>query len=129
LKHRRIEAFIVLPLTTDFENVGIDLVLKHMVKKLRRHRIKKLGLSGEYGRLRRPQYVFLRVYLHDKRLRSFSGWNDNNQIIMAEWYSPRNNIGPIFVKQADMLFGRIRVQLHPKKAKVSEDGSTIQFEL
>jgi hypothetical protein len=128
-KHRRIEAFIVLHLTTAFEDVDIDSVLKHMVKRLRRHRIKKSGLDGDYGRLQKPQYIFLRIYLHDKRLRSFSGWNDNNQIIMAEWYSPRNNIGPIFVKQADMSIGRIRVQLHPKKAKVSEDGSTIWFEL
>jgi hypothetical protein len=128
-EHRRIEAFVVLNLTSGFEDVGIDSVLKHMVKKLRRHRIRKLNLSGEYGRLRRPQYIFLRVYLYDKRLRSFSGWNDNNQIIMAEWYSPRRNIGPIFLKQADMLIGRIRVKYHPTKSKVSEDGSTIQFEL
>jgi hypothetical protein len=90
-------------------------VVKSAIKKLHAHMVRISDLQQEIGWLGRPHYIVIRLYAHDRRIRTLasSGWNDENLLIMAEWFSRQKNNGPIFVKHPDLLDGGIRIRYSP----------------
>ncbi len=121
-KIRRIEAYVVLHETGTITDAEIHSIIRHIVKRLRKHRIKGKRLDREIGFSRKPNYIWIRLYAADRRLRRFSGWHDGNLILMAEWFSRWKNNGPIFVKSPHQEISEIRIRYNPELT-IDEDGN------
>jgi hypothetical protein len=112
---RIIEAYIVFHDRGNIRESDLQAVVKHIVKRLRRHKIRLEDVGGEKGRRRRPAYVRMRLFARDGRVRTLApgGWKGGNQILIAEWFSPWKNNGALLVKRSDAIVRRIRIQYNP----------------
>lgn len=111
---RRILAHVVLH-EDRLSNADYLSIAKSVVQKLQSHMVRSSDLQREIGLPGRPHYIAIRLYRHDKRIRTLAstGWSDANLVLMAEWFSKLKNNGPIFVKTPDTLVESIRIQYNP----------------
>lgn len=123
---RRIEAYVIFHDRGSIQDTDLQATVKHIIKRLKRHKIRLEDMGEEKGRPRRPVYVWLRLFMEDKRIRGLEasgGWKEGNLILTAEWFSRWKNNGVIFVKNPDSLIGRIRIKYNPYLIVVDEQDS------
>ena len=120
---RRIEAHVILRDRGPIDGDLLGDIIRHALKCLKKHRLKKLGFGEEGWFKGRPRYIWIRLYARDKRVRSLSAewWNDKNLILRAEWFSRWQHYGPIVVKNPHTVFRRIRIEYNP--TLLEEDGN------
>lgn len=113
--NRRIEVLITLNGDDEISFTDLLDIVKHSLKKLKKHKIKGLDLDGESFFKRRPVYIWLKVYQENKRVRQLKrdGWDSGNLILIAEWFTNRSKNKSIIVKNPDLIVSDIRIQLHP----------------
>lgn len=128
-KLARIEAHIIIkgPMELDLrlqDNGTIrcemfESIVKHVMKKLKRRRIKLSELDKKYFFKRTPKYIWLSVYLRDARIRNLlsSGWQGKNLFAKAEWFSRWSNYGPIMLKHKHSILKRISIEYNPEIIK------------
>ena len=114
-KLRRIQAHIILK----YENPLISLdylekVLIHAIKKIRRIHIRKKDISGEVGLPWTPEFITIRLYSHDQRIRKLESYNWQNKELMliAEWSSNWRKTPPFFTKDTNYYIKGIRIKLN-----------------
>ena len=112
---RRIEGHVILKERGEIREDLINGIIKHAVRTLKKHKVKLVNL-GEEGLIKRgPRYIWIRLYVNDRRLRSLitESWDKKNLVLQAEWFSRWKNNGPIVVKKPQRMVGRIRVEYNP----------------
>jgi hypothetical protein len=112
---RRIEAHVILKERGEIKEDFINGIIKHAVRTLKKHKVKLVNF-GEEGFIKGgPRYIWIRLYVNDKRLRSLmtESWEEKNLVLRAEWFSSWKNNGPIVVKKPQRMVGRIRVEYNP----------------
>lgn len=109
---RRLEAYVVVRRLHQLTDQQLHDIVRNVVSRLRRHRIRNMGIGVEEGFSLPPDYVWIMLFQEDKRIRKlmYPGLQDSALVLKAEWISSRNNKGPIFVEQPHLLIDDIRVQ-------------------
>lgn len=112
---RRIEAHVIIKERGTISDTRIQEIVKHAVRRLRRYRVRGDSLYGKTGLSLTPQYIWIRFYTEDKRVRALlsSGWKEGNLVLRAEWFSRFRNRGAIFVKNPHSVVNRIRIEYNP----------------
>jgi len=97
----------------------IENILNHIVKHLRNTKHCLTDLQGEKRTKRKPNYIWIRMYTKDARIRTLksSGWKEKNLIIRAEWFSRWKNMKPILVRTPHTFFKRILIEYNPELPK------------
>jgi len=123
---RQVEAHIILHERGTVTDELLQDIVQHAIKRLRKHRVRRTDLYGEKGQARRPDYIRVRLYAQEKRMRTLMscGWKDKNLVLIAEWISSSRKIQPFFTQEADAVLGQIRIKYNPSRVQKSEPGDT-----
>lgn len=113
---RRIEAHVILTDRDTTEERSINGIIRHIIKKLKKHRVKTIGFGEEGSFKRRPSHIWIKLFAHDDRIRTLSSsvWADRNLILNAEWISKWKKIEAVLVKKADRIYRKIHIQYNPE---------------
>ena len=97
-------------------------IVRHSVARLRTHRVRRTGLCGEKGIGGRPDYVLIRLYAQEARLRTLlsKSWKDHDLILIAEWISSPRKMQPFYTRDADATVGRTRIKYNPNLRRKEE---------
>lgn len=119
---RQIEAHIVLHEKGLVTDETLEDIIRHAVKRLRGHRVRKTDLHGEKGRAGKPDYIRIRLYAKEKRIRTLMsyGWKDEELVLIAEWISSMKKIRPFYTEKADVTLGNIRIKYNPNFVQASK---------
>jgi hypothetical protein len=121
---RQVEAHIILHEKGKVTDELLQDIIRHAIRRLRRHKIRETDLYGEKGRARRPDYIRVRLYARDKRMRALMsyGWKDKDFVLIAEWISSAKKIKPFYTQEADAVLGHIRIKYNPNLVQASKPG-------
>jgi len=115
-KIHRVDAICILKPSYFFDLDIMLKIIRQVVRRMRRRLISTKDFDGESWMKRRPQYIWLRIFLNDKRERELiknSGFPSDNLVVKAEWISRKYRNNPIFVKNPNMLHNKIRLHFNP----------------
>jgi hypothetical protein len=123
---RQLEGHVILDEKGTVTDKLLQDIVRHAMRRLRRHKVCRTDLYGEKGRARRPDYIRVRLYAQRKRLRTLMsyGWKDKDLILIAEWISSTKKIKPFYTQEADAVLGHIRIKYNPSLVRTSKPGST-----
>jgi hypothetical protein len=112
---RQVEAHIVLHEKGAVTDELLQDVVRHAIRKLRRHKVRRTDLYGEKGPAGKPDYIRIRLYAQERRTRTLMsyGWKDRDLVLIAEWISSAKKIQPFYTQEADAVLGRIRIKYNP----------------
>lgn len=112
---RQVEAHVIVGEKGAVTDEVLGEVVRHAIGRLRRYRVRRKDLYGERGRPRRPDYIRVRLYAEERRMRTLIayGWKDKELILIAEWISSANKAQPFYTREADAILGRIRIKYNP----------------
>ncbi len=118
----RIQAHVVLRREEDGnDRATVRAVIEHVVKKCRRRWVKVFfgGLDPKFVFLRRPTYIWVSLYGTDGTVRWLAEgrWHSGNLIAEAERI--RGLGKPIFVREPEYTWNRIRVRLTPPHVSIA----------
>jgi hypothetical protein len=116
---RLIEAHLILHETGSVTDETLQDIIRHAVRKLRRHRVQKTNLHGERGWHRKPDYIRIRMYTRERRIRTLLsyGWKNEELVLIAEWLSSRKLVQPFHTQKPDVISGNIRIKYNPQLVK------------
>ncbi len=114
-KTQQLEAHIVLHEKGVVTDELLQEIVRHAIRRLRKHRVRRTDLHGEKGRARKPDCVRVRLYAQDRRIRTLMsyGWKDKDLVLIAEWISYAGKMQPFYTREADTVLGRIRIKYNP----------------
>jgi len=100
-------------------------IVRHAVSRLRRCKIRKTDQYGEKGRAGRPDYIRVRLYTEQRRLRTLMSysWLDKELLLIAEWISSAKKVDPFYTEKADAVLGHIRIKYNPGNAQTPDPGN------
>ena len=113
---RKVEAHVILLERGNVADKLLQDIIRHAIRTIRRRRVCKTNLSGEMGRALKPDYVIVRLYVQERRIRTLMsyGWADKELVLIAEWIDPsKKKIQPFYTQEADAVSGPIRVKYNP----------------
>jgi hypothetical protein len=118
----QVEAHIILHEKGAVTDELLQDIVRHAIKRLRRHKVRKTDLYGEKGQARRPDYIRIRLYAQERRIRTLMscGWKDKNLVLIAEWISSSRKIQPFYTQEADAVLGHIRIKYNPSLVQTSK---------
>jgi len=122
---RQVEAHIILHEKGSVTDELLQDIVRHAIRRLRRHKVRRTDLYGEKGQARRPDYIRIRLYAQERRLRTLisCGWKDNNLVLIAEWISSSRKIPPYYTQKADAVLGHIRIKYNPSLVQALMPGN------
>ena len=124
---RQVEAHVVLRGEAEVTDELLVDVVRHAIRKLRKHKVRRTDLHGEKGRAGNPDYIRLRLYGQERRTRTLMsyGWKDEDLLLIAEWMSSVRKTQPFYTQEADVVLGHIRIKYNPGRRQMAEpeDGS------
>jgi hypothetical protein len=123
---RRIEAHIILHEKGIVTGGLLQEIIQHAIGRLRRHRVRKKDLYGEKGLARNPDYIGVRLYAQERRIRTLMSysWKDKDLVLIAEWIAPTKKVDPFYTRDADAILGAIRIKYNPSLAQSAKPGNT-----
>lgn len=119
---RQVEAHVVLREKGTITDDLLQDIVRHAIKRLRRYKVQRTDLHGEKGLAQKPDYIRIRLYAQEKRMRTLlsCGWNDKDLVLIAEWISSAKKIQPFYIREADAVLGRIRIKYNPNLVRTSK---------
>lgn len=122
---RQLEAHIILHERGAVTDELLQEIVRHAIRRLRRHRVRRTDLYGEKGRARKPDYIRVRLYAQERRIRTLMsyGWKDKALVLIAEWIPPAKKIQPFYTQEADAVLGCIRIKYNPSFVQTAKPGS------
>jgi len=122
---RQVEAHIILHEKGAGTDELLQDIVRHAIRRLRRHKVRRTDLYGEKGQARRPDYIRIRLYAQERRIRTLMscGWKDKNLVLIAEWISSSRKIQPFYTQEADTVLGHIRIKYNPSLVQTSKPGN------
>jgi len=122
---RQVEAHIILHEKGAVTDELLQDIVRHAIRRLRRHKVRRTDLYGEKGQARRPDYIRIRLYAQERRIRTLMscGWKDKNLVLIAEWMSSSRKIQPFYTQEADAVLGHIRIKYNPSLVQTSKPGN------
>jgi hypothetical protein len=114
-KYGKIHAHIILKIRGQVTDLELMKISRHATKKLRKHRVKRISTTGEFGIPVKPQYIWLRIYSIDNRFRTLKSmsWANDGLVACAEWISSPKVMDYFYTKQYDLSYIRLRLKLNP----------------
>jgi hypothetical protein len=122
---RQVEAHIILHDRGAVTDELLQEIVRHATRRLRRHKVRRTDLYGEKGQARRPDYIRVRLYAQERRIRTLMsyGWKDKDLVLVAEWISPAKKIQPFYTQEADAVLGHIRIKYNPSLMQTAKPGN------
>lgn len=122
---RQVEAHVILNEKRAVTDELLQDIVRHAIRKLRKHRVRRTDLYGEKGQARQPDYIRIRLYAQERRIRTLMsyGWKDKGLVLIAEWISSAKKIQPFYTREADVVMGRIRIKYNPCLVQMVKPGN------
>jgi hypothetical protein len=97
---RRVEAIVVLNAGEDPSESDLYRIARQAIRRIRRRPIRSVDIGGSGLPLRRPRYVWVKLFREDAVLRDLAnpGPDNPNLLLKAEWTSLRYRTRPVFVR-------------------------------
>jgi hypothetical protein len=121
-KLRRLEAHLILYHNGPISSKELLDILSHALKKLRNVWIRVKDFEGEKGFPGHPDYIIIRLYSQEKRLRKLKtyGWNDKELVLISEWNKNWKNAPPYYTKDdVDIIRNNMRIKFNKQLVKVN----------
>jgi hypothetical protein len=124
---RQVEAHIVLREKGAITAGLLQSIVRHAIGRLRRRKVRRADLYGEKGLARRPDYILVRLYTQERRIRTLMsyGWKDKELLLIAEWISSIKKKRPFYTQDADAILGHVRIKYNPSLTQVSKPGNAL----
>jgi hypothetical protein len=123
---RQVEAHIMLHEEGTVTDELLQDIVRHAIRKLRRHKVRMTGLYGEKGPAGKPDYIRIRLSARERRTRTLMsyGWKDKDLVLIAEWISSAKKVQPFYTQEADAVLGRIRIKYNPSLVQMAKPENT-----
>lgn len=97
---RRVEAIVVLNAGEDPSENDLYRIARQAIRRIRRRPIRSVDIGGSGLPLRRPRYVWVKLFRDDAVLRNLEhpGPDNPNLLLKAEWTSLRYRKRPVLVR-------------------------------
>lgn len=111
----KLETIMTLKENGEIRCALIEDIVRHATTKLKKHKISLVGIKGEHWIKHSPQYIWIRLYSKNARLRSLLSysWQENFLIARAEWFSKWRNLKPIFLMKPNASVAGILIEYNP----------------
>jgi hypothetical protein len=112
---RQVEAHIILHEEGAVTDENLQDIVRHVVKRLRKHKVRRIGMYGEKGCARKPGYIRIRLYRQRRRIRTLMSycWKDKELVLIAEWTSSSKKAHLFYTQDADVVLENIRIKYNP----------------
>jgi len=122
---RQVEGHIILHERGTVTAELLQDIVRHAIRRLRRHKVRRTDLYGEKGQARRPDYIRIRLYTQERRIRTVMsyGWKDKDLVLIAEWISSAKKIQPFYTREADAVLGHTRIKYNPRLVQTLKLGN------
>ena len=89
--------------------------VKHVLRVIRRTRLRRMGTDGPRGIPSQPAHVTMRLHTRPLRLRTMkhSSWASNDLLLIAEWAGSRRSGGPFLTREAHYSERRLTIKYSP----------------
>lgn len=128
---RKLEAHIVLHERGTVTDKFLQEIVRHAIRRLRRHKVRRTDLNGEKGRAQKPDYITIRLYAQERRIRTLMayGWKDKGLVLIAEWISHTKKIQSFPTQEADVVLGCIRIKYNPNLVRTEKSRNVCKVAL
>lgn len=116
---RRSDAFIRLFLIGEISGEMICDIAVQAGRVLRRRKVKKVAINGEYGIKKKPDYLCMRFFIKRAPLREYqlSSWRDSNLLAIAEFVTDQESFH--YTKDFDLSANELRIKFNPSFVRSS----------
>lgn len=121
-KLRRLEAHLILNHNGSTTPEKLFEIVSHALKQLQKVYIRVKDFEGEKGFPGHPDYIIIRLYSIEKRLRRLKAynWSDKELILIAEWNKNWKTAPPYYTKDyADIIKNNMRIKLNKQLIKIN----------